>query len=42
MGQRYLLNQVMLKKEIKICEWDPYNAVIISEVSGKIEFNDIS
>ena len=24
-----------------ICEWDPYNAVIISDVSGKIQFNDI-
>ncbi len=24
-----------------ICEWDPYNAVIISEVSGKISFNNM-
>ncbi|MFO7978104.1 MAG: DNA-directed RNA polymerase subunit beta', partial [Bacteroidales bacterium] len=24
-----------------ICEWDPYNAVIISEVSGKIVFNNM-
>ena len=25
-----------------ICEWDPYNAVIVSEISGKIEFIDIT
>jgi len=25
----------------KICSWDPYNAVIISEYSGKIEFDAI-
>ena len=24
-----------------ICEWDPYNAVIVSDISGKIQFNDI-
>ncbi len=24
-----------------ICEWDPYNAVIISEVSGKVVFNNM-
>ncbi len=24
-----------------ICEWDPYNAVIISEVSGKVEFESV-
>ncbi len=24
-----------------ICEWDPYNAVILSEVSGKISFEDV-
>ncbi len=24
-----------------ICEWDPYNAVIVSEVSGKIVFNNM-
>ena len=33
------------KKKIKrgelICEWDPYNAVIISEASGKIAFENI-
>ncbi len=27
-----------IKKDEKVCEWDPYNAVIASEATGKIEF----
>jgi DNA-directed RNA polymerase subunit beta' len=27
------------KKEKLICEWDPYNAVIITESTGKVEFD---
>jgi len=30
-----------VKKGDVICEWDPYNAVIISEFSGKAEFENI-
>ncbi|MBP7156642.1 MAG: DNA-directed RNA polymerase subunit beta' [Flavobacteriales bacterium] len=30
-----------LKKNDVICTWDPYNAVIISELSGKVEFESI-
>ncbi len=30
-----------VKKGAKICNWDPYNAVIISEFSGKIEFESV-
>ncbi|MBL6663678.1 MAG: DNA-directed RNA polymerase subunit beta' [Flavobacteriales bacterium] len=30
-----------VKKGTKICNWDPYNAVIISEFDGKIAFQDI-
>ena len=30
-----------VKKGTKICDWDPYNAVIISEFDGKIAFQDI-
>jgi DNA-directed RNA polymerase subunit beta' len=30
-----------LKKGDVICEWDPFNAVIISEDSGKVAFEDI-
>jgi len=31
----------MGKKGQIICEWDPFNAVIISETEGKIEFEDV-
>jgi DNA-directed RNA polymerase subunit beta' len=30
-----------VKKNELICVWDPYNAVIISEVNGKLVFNNI-
>ena len=30
----------LVKKGDLICEWDPYNAVIISEIAGKVEFED--
>ncbi len=30
-----------VKKGDEICSWDPYNAVILSEISGKIEFDAI-
>ncbi|MDX5325708.1 MAG: DNA-directed RNA polymerase subunit beta' [Bacteroidota bacterium] len=30
-----------VKKGDPICEWDPYNAVIIAEYSGKIQYEDI-
>ncbi|MFT5858765.1 MAG: DNA-directed RNA polymerase subunit beta' [Flavobacteriaceae bacterium] len=30
-----------LKKDDVICKWDPYNAVIITEVKGKIAFDHI-
>ncbi|MDD5570495.1 MAG: DNA-directed RNA polymerase subunit beta' [Bacteroidales bacterium] len=30
-----------IKKGDKVCEWDPYNAVIISEHTGKLEFENI-
>ena len=31
----------MLKKGDTIIEWDPFNAVIVSEVSGKLEFENV-
>ena len=34
-------NNVDLKKGDVICKWDPYNAVILSEVKGKIQFDNI-
>ena len=30
-----------VKKGDKICEWDPYNATIISEFSGKVRFQNV-
>ncbi len=34
-------NGQKIEKGGEICSWDPYNAVIISETSGKIAFQDI-
>jgi DNA-directed RNA polymerase subunit beta' len=31
----------LLKKDDLICEWDPYNAVIVSEAKGKISFENV-
>ncbi|MDT8402078.1 MAG: DNA-directed RNA polymerase subunit beta' [Bacteroidales bacterium] len=30
-----------IKKDDLICEWDPFNAVIISEIAGKITFENL-
>ena len=30
-----------VKKGDKICEWDPYNATIVSECSGKVRFQNV-
>ena len=37
----YIESGKKVKKGTKICDWDPYNAVIISEFDGKIAFQDI-
>ena len=37
----YFDNGATLKKGNVICEWDPFNAVIISEVGGKIHFENL-
>ena len=34
-------NGAMVKKDDTIAQWDPFNAVIISEVSGKLKFSDV-
>jgi len=31
----------LVKKGDNICEWDPFNAVIVTEVSGKIELENV-
>ncbi|MGE0077311.1 MAG: DNA-directed RNA polymerase subunit beta' [Bacteroidales bacterium] len=37
----YINNEDAVKKGQLICEWDPWNAVIISEVSGKVAFDSL-
>jgi len=37
----YFKNGDLVKKGDNICEWDPFNAVIITEVSGKIELENV-
>jgi DNA-directed RNA polymerase subunit beta' len=40
-SQLFYKNGSEVKKGDIVCVWDPYNAVIISEVSGKLVFNNI-
>ena len=37
----YYSNGDTVKKGDLICEWDPFNAVLISEVDGKVEFVNV-
>jgi len=37
----YMADGAMVKKGDLICEWDPYNAVIIAETDGKVAFENI-
>jgi len=37
----FVKNNTAVKKGELICKWDPYNAVIISEASGKIDFENV-
>ncbi|MCH1548544.1 MAG: DNA-directed RNA polymerase subunit beta' [Flavobacteriaceae bacterium] len=37
----YIKNGQKLKAETLVCEWDPYNGVIISEFAGKVSFENI-
>jgi DNA-directed RNA polymerase subunit beta' len=40
-SQIYVENGDTVKKGTIICDWDPYNAVIISEFQGLVEFENI-
>lgn len=31
----------LVPKGVPLCRWDPYNALIISEINGKVEYKDI-
>jgi DNA-directed RNA polymerase subunit beta' len=37
----YIKNGDEVKKGQLICEWDPFNALIISEVTGKVDFDAV-
>ena len=37
----YVKPDTQIEKETLICEWDPYNAVIISEAKGKVTYENI-
>ncbi len=37
----YIKDGAVIEKGHLMCEWDPYNAVIVSEMAGKIEFEHI-
>jgi DNA-directed RNA polymerase subunit beta' len=37
----YVKNNAAIKKGTVICDWDPYNAVIIAETAGNIKFENI-
>ncbi|WP_457766231.1 DNA-directed RNA polymerase subunit beta' [Candidatus Karelsulcia muelleri] len=37
----YVYNKQLVKKNDIICSWDPYNAVIIAEFTGKIRYSNI-
>jgi DNA-directed RNA polymerase subunit beta' len=37
----FIRNGVEVKKGTKVCEWDPFNALIISEVNGKVNFDSV-
>ncbi len=40
-SQVYVTGNTKIKKGTLICDWDPYNAVIVSEFGGKLEFDNI-
>jgi DNA-directed RNA polymerase subunit beta' len=41
-GAKLFIQEGEIKKGEVICEWDPYNALIISEFSGDIAFKHLS
>ena len=37
----FIRNGTEVKRGTKVCEWDPFNALIISEVNGKVNFDSV-
>ncbi|UZO79405.1 DNA-directed RNA polymerase subunit beta' [Aquimarina sp. ERC-38] len=40
-SQLFIKDGDMLKKDQVICQWDPYNGVIISEFAGKVKYENV-
>jgi DNA-directed RNA polymerase subunit beta' len=40
-GSNVYIKGGKIKKDDLICKWDPYNAVMVSEMAGKVEFENI-
>ena len=40
-SEMMIANGAKVKKGDVICKWDPYNAVIVSEVKGKVVFDSV-
>jgi DNA-directed RNA polymerase subunit beta' len=40
-AQMYIKSGDKVKKGQLLCDWDPYNAVIVSEFAGKIDFDNV-
>ena len=40
-AQLHIKGKKKIKKGTLVCEWDPYNGVIISDFSGKVKFENI-
>ncbi len=37
----FVKNGAEIKKDTVICEWDPYNGVIVNEFSGRVSYSDL-
>jgi hypothetical protein len=37
----YMSKKAKVEKGDMICDWDPYNAVIVSEFAGKIDLKEL-
>jgi len=37
----FVKNKSNIEKNTRICEWDPFNAIIVTEVAGKVSFTEM-
>ena len=40
-SELFIKNGATIKKGAEICQWDPYNGVIVSEFTGKVVYENI-